>query len=155
MTNDTTARADALAFLKSHTAGVIATVSKEYHPQASVVYYTGDDSFNIYFLTKRGSRKFDAVSAHPQAAFVIGRQDVPQTLQIEGMVSELTSVEDQNKHVPDLMNVLAAQSPGLVPAGKMDGELAVMWLQPKWIRWADFSKPAIGNENLFVDIPVA
>lgn len=154
MTTDPSTRAEALAFLKAHSAGVLATVSKEYKPQASVVYYVGDDSFNIYFLTKRGSRKFQSISAHPQAAFVIGRQDVPQTLQIEGAASELTSKEDQDKHVPDLMNVLASQSPGLVPAGKMDGELVIMWLQPKWIRWADFSKPAIGNENLFVDIAV-
>ena len=154
MNQDNAARSEALAFIKAHTAGVLATVSKEYTPHASVVYYVSDDSFNVYFVTKRGSRKYNAIKAHPQVAFTIGRQDVPQTLQIEGVASELESEEDKNAHVPDLLNVLATVTPGFVPAGKMDGELTVMWLQPKWIRWADFSKPAIGNENLFVEIPL-
>lgn len=154
MQPDSTARAEALAFAQSHTAGVLATVSKDYAPHASVVYFVADDSFNIYFLTKRGSRKYAAMMAHPQVAFTLGRQEIPQTLQIEGVASELTGTEDQDAHVPDLMNVLAQQKPGMVPAGKMDGDLAVMWLQPKWIRWGDFSKAALGNENLFFDIPV-
>ncbi|MBP9757657.1 MAG: pyridoxamine 5'-phosphate oxidase family protein [Candidatus Pacebacteria bacterium] len=154
MTIDPTVRAEALTFLRSHSAGVLATVAKDYTPIASVVYYVCDDSFNIYFLTKRDSRKFHAISAHPQAAFVVGRQDIPQTLQLSGVASELVSSEDQNAHVTDLMNVLAAQRVGLLPAGKMDGELAVMWFQPRSIRWADFTKPAIGNENLFFEIPV-
>jgi general stress protein 26 len=148
-------RAEALAFLQAHSAAVIATVSKDYLPHASVVYYCADDSFNVYFLTKIGSRKYNAIKAHPQGAFVIGRQDVPQTLQIEGVISELESEEDKARCTPQLMNVLEKQTPGIVPAGKMDGELAIMWLQPKWIRWADFSVSAIGDKNLFVEIPVA
>lgn len=154
MQPDSSVRAEALAFAKSHSAGVLATVAKDYSPHASVVYYVADDSFNIYFLTKRGSRKYDAIKAHPQVAFTLGRQDIPQTLQIEGMGSELESAEDQQKHVPDLLQILMAQTPGFAPVGKMDGNLAVMWLQPKWIRWADFSKLGIGNENMFVEIPV-
>ncbi len=155
MTDDSNSRDEALTFLKAHSAGVVATVSKDYAPHASVIFYVTDEAFNIYFLTKRSSRKFKAISAHPQVAFTIGPQDVPQTLQIEGTGSELTSTEDRDKHIPDLMNILAAQRPGFVPAGKMDGELTVMWIQPKWIRWADFSKPVIGNDNLFVDIPLS
>lgn len=155
MNADETTRNEALTFLKNHTAGVLATVSKDYNPHASVVYFVSDEKFNIYFLTKIGSRKYDAIKAHPQTAFTIGRQDIPQTLQIEGVASELTSKEDQDAHVPDLMNVLSQQTAGFVPAGKMDGDLAVMWLQPKWIRWGDFSKEAIGNDNLFFDIPVS
>lgn len=154
VTIDSAARVDALTFLKSHSAGVIATVSKDYKPQASIVYFVCDDAFNIYFFTKRGSRKFNAISAHPQVAFVIGTQDVPQTLQMEGVASELTGKEDQDNHVPDLMQLLSNQTPAVVPMGKMDGEIVVMWLQPKWVRWADFSKNVIGNEKLFVDIPL-
>jgi nitroimidazol reductase NimA-like FMN-containing flavoprotein (pyridoxamine 5'-phosphate oxidase superfamily) len=152
MNPDSNSRADALAFLKDHSAGVIATVSKDYTPHASVIYYVADDSFNVYFLTKRGSRKHAAIGAHPQVAFTIGRQEVPQTLQIEGVASELTSPEEKESHGTDLMNMLATQTPGMIPAGKMDGDLAVMWLQPKWARWGDFSKPAIGNAQLFEEI---
>jgi hypothetical protein len=36
----------------------------------------------------------------------------------------------------------------------MDSEVVLMWLQPKWIRWGDFSTMAVGNKNLFTEIPV-
>ncbi len=154
MTPDSEARADALAFAKAHTAGVLATVAKDYSPHASVIYYVSDETFNIYFLTKRGSRKYNAIKAHPQVAFTVGTQDTPRTLQIEGLASELESTEDREKHIPDLMNVLSQQTSRFVPAGKLDGELSVLWIRPTWIRWADFSKKEIGNENLLVEIPV-
>ena len=154
MQADSTIRAEALAFAKDHTAGVLATVSNDGAPHASIIYFVSDDSFNVYFLTKIGSRKYDSLKSNPQAAFTLGRQDIPQTLQIEGLVTELTSDSDRDAHIPDLMNILANVSFGMVPAAKMDGDLTVMHLKPTWIRWGDFSKTAIGNENLFFDIPV-
>ena len=45
------ARADALAFLKHHKVGVLATVGGGHQVIASMVYYTSDDNFNIYFMT--------------------------------------------------------------------------------------------------------
>ena len=81
----TAARSAALAFLKANRAGVIATVSSEGTPHASVVYYVTDDSFNIYFVTKIDSRKYASIKANPTVAFTVGHLDVPQTLQIEGI----------------------------------------------------------------------
>jgi nitroimidazol reductase NimA-like FMN-containing flavoprotein (pyridoxamine 5'-phosphate oxidase superfamily) len=155
MAHDTdVARAAALDFLKKHTAGVLASVSRDYKPHASVVYYVADDNFNIYFFTKRNSRKFDAISAHPQVAFTIGRLDVPQTLQIEGVASELRGEEDKAAHIADLMKKLAETNQLYVPIAKMESEVVLMWLEPKWIRWGDFSVPGIRNENLFTEIPM-
>ncbi|MDB5238585.1 MAG: hypothetical protein JWM46_855 [Candidatus Kaiserbacteria bacterium] len=155
MEKDITAlRATALDFLKGHNAGVIATVSSEGDPHASVVYYVADDSFNIYFLTKLGSRKYTAIQAHPAAAFTVGRQDVPQTLQIEGVAVELTNEDEKRPHVAELMDTLAKNNPLYIPIAKMDSEVVIMWIQPKWIRWADFSAHGIGNEAMFTEIPV-
>lgn len=144
----------ALSFIKTHNAGVLATAGHDNHPHASVIHYVADDSFNIYFLTKTDSRKYQSIQAHPQVAFVIGRSDVPQTLQIEGVASEITSEEERAAHAPALMEILSQKAPGYVPVGKMDGTMTLMWLQPKWIRWADFSTEAVGNENLFTEIPL-
>lgn len=147
------ARKDALRFLKEYHAGVVASVSKEGAPHASAVYYVADDSFNIYFLTKLNSRKYAAIQAHPSVAFTIGRLDVPQTLQIEGVAIELRHEEEKAAHVPDLMRTLMANNPVYIPIAKMDSEVVIMWLQPKWIRWGDFSAPGLGNEQVFTEIP--
>ena len=148
-------RQDALAFLKSHNAGVLATVSSENNAHASIIYYIADDNFNVYFFTKIHSRKHDAILAHPQVAFTIGREDVPQTLQIEGIAAELRNDVDKAAKIPELMKALEKTNQMYIPIAKMDAEPVVMWLQPKWVRWGDFSAPGIGNANLFADIPVS
>lgn len=156
MTNDVeTARRDALDFLKKHTAGVLATVSNDGKPHASAVFYTVDDSFNIYFLTKIDSRKYAAMRAHPQVAFAVGRLDVPQTLQIEGVATELRSDEEKAAHVPALMKTLTENNPMYIPLAKMDSEVVIIWIQPKWIRWGDFSAPGLGNKQVFTELPIA
>ncbi len=148
-------RASALEFLKSHTAGVIATVAKDYTPHASAVFYVADDQFNVYFLTKVGSRKHAAISAHPQAAFTVGRLDIPQTLQIEGMASEIQSDEEKAQYVPELMKTLMENNPHYIPVAKMDSAVVLMWLRPTWVRWADFSALGAGNEAVFTEIPLS
>ena len=147
-------RASALDFLKAHDAGVLATVSPDGNPHASIVYYVADDLFNIYFLTKLGSRKYTGILSHPVVAFTIGRQDVPQTLQIEGVAVELTNDDEKRPHVAELMDTLSNNNPLYIPIAKMDSEVVIMWIQPKWIRWADFSTHGIGNDAMFTEIPV-
>ncbi len=151
----TAARTEALSFLKTHTAGVLASISRDDKPHASAVYYVADDSFNIYFLTKLNSRKYAAIQAHPDVAFTVGRLDVPQTLQIEGVAIELRSEEEKAAHGPDLMKALVDNNPVYIPIAKMDdSEVVIMWLQPKWVRWGDFSAHGLGNKNVFTEIPL-
>ena len=152
MTTSAPPREAALQFLKAHTAGVLLTVSSGGMPHASAVYYKGDDSFNIYFLTKLKSRKNEAMQANPHVAFTVGRLDVPQTLQIEGVAVELRTEEEKKTHGPDLMKVLMENNPMYIPIATMDSEVVLMWLQPKWIRWGDFSAPGLGNDAVFTEI---
>jgi len=44
-------------FVDSHPDGVIATVTADGQPQASVVYFSVDDELNFYFTTKSETRK--------------------------------------------------------------------------------------------------
>jgi nitroimidazol reductase NimA-like FMN-containing flavoprotein (pyridoxamine 5'-phosphate oxidase superfamily) len=149
------ASAEALAFLRAHKAGVVATLSREGHPHASAVYYVCDDKFSIYFLTLASSRKYAAALANPWAAFVVGTQDIPQTLQIEGPISEVRPGDEARHQVAELMKVLTSNSTYYAPITKLDpADTVLMWIQPKWIRWADYSSPLSGNKNIFTEIPV-
>ena len=149
-----TKRSLALGFLKSNIAGVLATSSREGKPHASVVYYTCDDDFSIYFATLISSRKYTAIKAHPNAAFVVGTLNIPQTLQIEGMVTELHANDEAlGKKLPDLLQRLTSNSKYFAPITKMDpSDIVVMWLQPKWIRWADYATSESGNEHVSTEI---
>lgn len=148
-----TKRVVALQFLKSHTAGVLASVGRDGKPHASVVYYTSDDQFSIYFITLASSRKYEALTANPWAAFVVGTLDMPQTLQIEGPVVELRRNEDMRAKLPELLERLTSNAKYFAPITKMDpASIVVMWMEAKWIRWADYAQPLSGNENVFTEL---
>ncbi len=149
-------RSTALAFLRSHTAGVLASASPEGKPHASAIYYVADNDFNIYFFTLLGGRKFAAMRANPSVAFVVGTLDVPQTLQMEGTVVEMRNQQDWSAHVADLVKVLTSNSVYYAPITKLDpSETVLMWLQPKWVRWADYASPESGSKKVLTEIPVA
>lgn len=148
-------RAAALSFLKSHQAGVLSSVTPEGGAHGSAVFYVADESFNIFFLTLKTSRKFANLQAHPRVAFTVGRQDVPQTLQLEGDASVLQHPEDIGEHAADLMKVLTSNTRYYAPLTKLDTDAtAIVWIKPKSVRWADYTTAAEGTQNVIRDIPL-
>lgn len=149
------ARTAALAFLKEHQAGVLSTVTLDGKPHGSAIYYVADDAFNIFFVTLKTSRKFANLQEHPAVAFTVGRQDVPQTIQIEGVASALQHPEEIGAHGMDLMKALTSNSRYYAPITKLDNDAtAIIWIQPKSVRWADYTTNASGTENVIIDIPL-
>ncbi len=153
--DETPARSQALEFLKSHSAGVLATASLDGQPHGSAIYYVCDDNFNIYFFTLLNSRKRSAMSTNPKVAFTVGTQDVPQTLQMEGSVTELQQGDDLSAHVSDLVRVLTTNSIYYAPITQLDRSTVIlMWIKPNWVRWADYAAFKSGNKNIFTEIPL-
>ncbi len=149
------ARIDALAFLKRNKTGVLATVSGEYDAHASMIYYIADDDFNIYFLTLTSTRKYAAMTAHPQVAFTVSTTDVPQTLQIEGMAMDISLDLEVVKKKDDLFEVLNTNKWFYPPISKLDpAGSVVVWMRPTWIRWADFAFEAVGTDHVLKEIPI-
>ncbi len=148
-------RKDALAFLKRHTTGVIATAGHDNIPHVSAIHYSADDDFNIYFLTLPSSRKYQALSAHPQVAFTTIRDDVPQTIQIEGMAKDISNALEMQEKKDKVLEALNANPFFFPPISKLDPEKpAVIWLRPTWIRWADYAFAQHGTDHVFKEIPV-
>lgn len=150
------ARTDALAFLMRNKTGVIATAGHDNLPHASAVHYYADDDFNIYFLTLPSSRKFKALSAHPEVAFTVIREDVPQTIQIEGTAQDITLSKEMREKKEKVMEVLNANPFFFPPIAELDPEeMAVIWIKPTWIRWADYAFAKHGTNHVFREISVA
>ncbi len=153
---DNNARADALAFLTRHKVGVLATASPEGVPHASTVYYTVQGDFTVYFLTLINSRKYAALSGNPQAAFVVSDADTPQTLQMEGVVMDITLDEEAAKKKEDLWQVLNSNPWFYGPITKLDlSEVVVMWMRPTWVRWGDYAFAESGTDHVLKEIPLS
>ena len=153
MKDDRLARANALAFLKRHRTGVLATTGSDNVPHASTVHYFADDDFNIYFLTLINSRKFKALSAHPRVALVVSTEEVPQTLQLEGMASDVSLDEKVAKKKNKLFEILNSNPLFYGPITKLDpADRAIVWIRPAWIRWADYAFAPSGTDHVFTEI---
>ena len=152
-TEESRARTDALAFLKRNRTGILATVSKEWQPHASAVHYIADDDFNIYFLTLVSSRKFAALAAHPEVAFTVLSEEVPQTLQLEGTAMDISHSEEAAAKKDELFEILNKNLFFYPPISKLDPtESAIIWFKPNWIRWADYAFAKTGSDRVFKKI---
>lgn len=143
-------RVEALRFLKEHQSGVLATAGADGQPHASAIHYICDDAFNIHFLTHSDSRKARAIAANPRVAFTVGTQEVPQTVQMEGIAEEIQSDPDRDEKTGKLIETLSRASTYFPPLTKLgDSALVLVWIQPKWIRWADYATQPKGIEHVW------
>lgn len=150
------ARKDALAFLKRQKTGVLATVSESGEAHASMVYYSADDNFNVYFLTLANTRKYTNITAHPQVAFVVATPEVPQTVQLEGVAMDISLDQEAGKKKEELFKVLNSNPWFYEPIAKLDpADTIVVWLRPLWLRWADYAFAESGSAHVFKEIPLS
>lgn len=134
-------RSEARTFLKNHVTGTLATISPNGSPRARTVYFAGDDSFSIYFVTHADTRKWEDMQTNLHAAFVVSDEKVPQTLQIEGTLINLTKTALIDPALVDLTIVLLSNTTYFAPITRFSpADMVFLKLTPDWIRWGDFSK---------------
>jgi len=147
------ARMDALSFLRRYKTGVLATLSPEGTVRSRLLYYVCDGNLNIFFCTLSDTRKYADLSAHTQASFTVSTEDVPQTIQIEGVVSELTDGQKMMEGISSIIDTLMSNDTFYWPVLKLQpGKVVIMQLKPTWIRWADYAFAEGGN--IFTEILV-
>lgn len=150
------ARKDALAFLKHHKTAVLASASQRGEPHAAMIFYVADDNFNIHFLTRVDTRKFDAIKKNPKVAITIATTDIPQTLQIEGDARSIAMDDETSSMRLKLFDILGSNHWFKAPLTKQDMTMVhEMRIEPTWIRWSDYAFEQDGNEHIFKEIPIS
>ena len=148
------AKQSALAFLDRHSVGVLSTNSPDGAPRSRAVYYSSDDAFAVYFLTVTGTRKIDDFNADAKAAFVVSVEDAPQTLQIEGRVTDITETAAIDPATRELVAKLQEKGPFFAPVAHLDPGVARLYkLSPTWVRWGDFTD-GMGTDSSLIEIPL-
>lgn len=143
---------DALAFLKGHRIGTLATLSPEGTPHARPVYYVCDDVFAIYFLTLSNTRKVADLAHDARAAFTVFAEDVPQMIQIEGTAKDLTNEAVINPIVRALLDTLTSNATYHAPLTRFDpGKVTFYGITPSAVHWGDFTHGQ-GTSNVLADL---
>lgn len=117
------------------------------------MYYASDDYFTIYFSTLKSTRKYTDLLANTKASFTVATEDLPQTLQMEGEVSEVTDEDKLQHNLASLVGPLMSNETYHWPITKLHhAEVVLMQLRPTWIRWGDFTSLLQGEEYVYTDI---
>lgn len=100
---------EALNFAKNNRLGVVSGINEE-KLYSSLVYILVEDDFSVYFITKQSSRKYEVFSKDARAAFVIGLQDSPVSVQLQGTIIELSLDEGGAVYLQQLLEVANSSS---------------------------------------------
>jgi len=148
--NQNDASRAALEFLTSKKTGVLSTLSKGDEPRARLVYFSSDDSFNIYFLTFANTRKAEDLKAHPKAAFTVADEETPRTLQIEGDAADITNSPVDDAIIETLFDRLQMNAKYYAPIARFDrSDVRFYRLTPTWVRFGNFTDGHSTSEVLF------
>lgn len=83
-------------FLRDNPMGVVSTVSDDGTPWGAAVYFIADDDFNIYFVTRAETTKYQNVKQGRVAAFTVADRKTQTTVQLTGEVTEVSADDYMN-----------------------------------------------------------
>ena len=153
-----TPKEQALDFLQKHKSGVLATVSADTSPHASVIYYSAHPDFSLTFLTKNRTRKSNNLASNNQAMFVVYDEASQTMVQITGLVSEIKSEEETHGiFMNSLRSSLHASNSSVPPISKLDaGEYVAYRINPTEVTWSAYKRRGSahnGRVNEKIHIP--
>lgn len=138
----------ALEFLMAQKGGVISTVSGS-QPQSAFIYYDADEDFSIYFPTTITTRKHLNIQTNNKVAFNVSTVKPPQTIQMEGVVEQVTEKVIIENALANYIDIATYQMKDKAPITKLDWEKGVILyrIKPTWLKWSDFSDIKTKSEH--------
>lgn len=126
-------------FIQSNIVAVLSTVSPKGLPMSATVYYFADEKCNFYFMTKTFSRKYENLKHNPNVALVIGTENKPVTVQVQGIAEQIIDPQELNERFEQIKqrffrNDYVAPLFQMVPE---KNEIVIYKLTPSWIRYLD------------------
>ena|SRR2546429_8691246 len=122
-----------LDFIKKHDLMVISSANEKSEPEAAVVGFGENDTFELIFGTSNLSRKYKNLVSNSKVAVVIG-WDEGKTVQYEGLARELVGEECEA-----FKKIYFAKNPD---AKKYENEPDEVYFKiaPRWLRYTDLTQ---------------
>lgn len=77
-------------YINEHPLAVLSTVEPSGSPHGSTLYAGSDQGLNVFFMTKRDTRKNQNIVNNPNIALTFSGEDHQTTLQLSGTAAEVT-----------------------------------------------------------------
>jgi uncharacterized pyridoxamine 5'-phosphate oxidase family protein len=136
---DPTLKAEVFDFLQQSKVGVIGTVNAKGEPELATVTIVVDADFNVYFVTRRDTRKFLNLERDKHVGMVIGASPTaPTTVQIQGDAEFIQNFpNDAAEFLSRAINLAQSE---YEPLEKITGSnFVIIKVKPTWLRWMTFA----------------
>lgn len=132
-------KAQVADFLNAHRKAVFATVDADGSPHTSLMLYTIDDAFNVYFGTRRAFRKFQQIMANRRVSLSVIEEvlDPLQVVDIRGEAELLDAGERA-----EWFAHFKARNPSKYYVEEAE-DYEMFRLRPTMIRWLDATTGAL------------
>jgi general stress protein 26 len=127
-------------FLQHHPMGILSTVSSHGKPWGSAIYYVADEDFNLFFVTRIETFKYQNLEKHPFAALTVADSETQTTVQVAGEISRVP--------VQDYMDIIFEKLAKIRPEGDYawtppldkihKGNYMPLKLTPTKLQYADY-----------------
>lgn len=125
-------QAKILEVLKHNSLGVVSTIHAENvddaKPQSAVVGFAQTDALEIIFATPNTTRKYKNIKHNPNISFVVGWNPANDSVQYEGVASEISKADAQK-----YIELIASKNPFAKSIVEKEDE-AFFIVKPSWIR---------------------
>ncbi len=142
-------------FIGSNHAGVLASVDPNNEPHGVVIYHTIDKEFNVSFLTKKGTKKYDNLVRNDHVVLVIFEPSSQTVAQVIGKAHEITDGYEINRVAAAVfMTSLKTSEGGIPPIAKLNADEYVAFrIMPVQVRMASYARPDPGDyDTIFESI---
>lgn len=136
-------------FLSQNPVGVLSTVTPDGDPHGTVIYYTVDEHFSFFFLTKSETRKYDNLKRNGQVMLTVFESQSQSTVQIAGHATEVGDAYTVNAIAGTILATsMKTSEAGLPPISKLQaGSYVAFQIEPATIRMAIYARPDSGEYN--------
>ena len=131
--------------------GVIGTLAEGSRPESATVYYAYDTALNLYFITKKSSRKYKNIERNPFVSFVITKENPARTIQIEGTAAPVGTPYDEQDIYEELQRLSRdhIKTPPLEELPSSD--LVFMKITTDWVRFGEFTCMREKESDKFIE----
>jgi uncharacterized pyridoxamine 5'-phosphate oxidase family protein len=134
-------------FLFKNGIGVLSSNDPDGNPHGSVIYYAVNRNFEVAFLTKSGTKKYDNLLHNNHVMLTVYEPLTQTTVQVTGLAAEVKSGFVMNELAAKLLATsLRTSDAGLPPIDKLQaGSHVAFIIKPVQVRMAVYDRPDPGD----------
>jgi hypothetical protein len=134
-------------FLFTTSIGVLSSTDPGGDPHGAVIYYTINKQFEVAFLTKSGTKKYDNLIHNNHVMLTVYEPLTQTTVQVTGVAREVKNGFDMNEIAARVLDTsLKTSDAGMPPLSKLEaGSYVAFRIEPMQVRMAVYARPDPGD----------